>query len=374
MEPLVTYSFGGDLGGSGIGSIAGHAVTGIQRAGFSHRAIAFQNSLSSSRVEAIPYGSVLSQIPWYYPKDLIFDFATEQKIGEPDIYHGWNNMCLRSLRKANERGAVTIVERASTHPSVQRELVEREFEKFDIDISLFNDRQFRRARAELLEADVIFVPSTFVYNSFLDQGFHDDELRLIPFGVDTETFTPPSDIARENQDFTALFVGQISLRKGVQYLLPAWERADIDGTLVFAGEVTDRAKNFVDQYRDSDSIEFLGWVDEMADLYRRASVFAFPSIEEGSALVSYEAMASGLPSIVTPNVGSLVEDSQHGFVVEPRDINGIVDRLERLASDSLLRRKMGRAARDTVVDYTWKRYGDTVAETYDELLSNKPDY
>jgi glycosyltransferase involved in cell wall biosynthesis len=369
----VVYAFGGTLGGGGIGRIAGHAVSGATRAGQLSQCVTMVNDLDpvpNEKIETVPFGRFVSRIPNYYVKDTLFDWLCDRHVDDPDLFHGWNNMCLRSLRVANDSGAVTVVERASTHPAVQRDLVETEFEQFGVDETIYNDRQFQRAVAELAEADIVFVPSEFVYESFLEQGFHDSDLRLIPFGVDIETFTPPSDFAREDREFMALFVGQISLRKGVQYLLPAWDRADVDGTLVFAGEVTDDAKHVVEEYRDSKSIEFLGWVDDMADLYKRASVFAFPSIEEGSALVSYEAMASGLPSVVTPNVGSLVEDGRHGTVVEPRDVDAIADSLEEFASDPSLRRKMGHDAREAVVDYTWKKYGDTVAKTYDELLSD----
>lgn len=368
----VAYAFGGTLGGSGIGRIAGQAVAGTARAAYLDQCVTLSDeldSVSSNRITTVPLGQIIGRIPNYFLKDISFDYISSRYIDNPDVFHGWNNMCLKSLRTAKASGAVTVVERASTHPAVQRELVETEFKQFGIEESIYNERQFQRGITELAESDVVFVPSEFVYESFLEQGFDDSDLRLIPFGVDTEMFTPPSDLARKNRDFTVLFVGQISLRKGIQYLLPAWERADVDGTLMLAGTITDRTEEIVEKYHDSESVKFLGWVDDMADLYRRASVFAFPSIEEGSALVSYEAMASGLPSVVTPNVGSLVKDDQHGIVAEPRDVDAIVDSLEKLASHPELRRRMGRAARETVVDYTWERYGDTVAETYQEILS-----
>jgi len=104
--------------------------------------------------------------------------------------------------------------------------------------------------------------------------------------------------------------------------------------------------------------------------YQKASVFAFPSVEEGSALVSYEAMASGLPSIVTPNVGSLVEDGEHGTVVDPRDVDAVATALERFAADPQQRAAMGRAARGKVADYTWEAYGDQVAATYRNLIDS----
>ncbi len=276
-------------------------------------------------------------------------------------------MCLRSMRKAAAAGATTVVERASSHPTRQRTLLEREYDEHDVEVSVVDERLYQRALTELREADAVFVPSKFVYESFLERGFSESKLKLVPFGVDTTAFRPSTD-SGETDSFRALFVGQVSLRKGVQYLLPAWRRSGIDGELVFAGQVTDDAESVVKEYRNDDSIRFLGWVDDIPDEFHRADAFVFPSIEEGSALVSYEAMASGLPSIVTPNVGSLVEDGEHGVVVPPRDIGALADALSELAESPELRSRMGRAAREKVSDYSWERYGDRVADVYRNIL------
>jgi glycosyltransferase involved in cell wall biosynthesis len=371
MPRSVTYAFGGTLGGSGIGKIAGHATRGADRASLLDRAISLDADGDPTRgrpLQTLPLGDLVGRSPWYYPKDLVFDLYASRTLDSPDLFHGWNNMCLRSLRTAADSGAVTVVERASSHPTTQREIVGREFEEYGVEEPVSGDRTYRRAKLELQECDTVFVPSDFVYDSFLDQGFSEDDVVKIPFGVDTESFTPPADPGRPDGEFTALFVGQLSLRKGIQYLLPAWDQADVDGTLRFAGSVHDSATEIVDEYRDDPSVEFLGWVDDMHREFQEANAFVFPSVEEGSALVSYEAMASGLPSIVTPNVGSLVEDGVHGCVVPPRDPDAVAAAIEKLAADVDLRREMGTTAREKVEPYTWEAYGDRVAAAYRELL------
>lgn len=371
MERTVTYAFGGTLGGAGIGRIAGYAVRGAHRAGLLGRVLAYDVTdtvVPPSDRWTVPFGSLLKRTPNYLLKDTLFDLATTRLVGEPELFHGWNNMCLRTLGRANRAGATTVVERASSHPTVQRRLVEREYREHGVDQSFVSDRTHRRAVAELERADAVFVPSEFVYDSFREEGVPDDKLYTIPFGVDTATFAPPANLARSGTGFTALFAGQVSIRKGIQYLLPAWEKADVDGTLRIAGEVQDAAEPIVERYRNRHDIEFLGWVDDMHREYERASVFVFPSVEEGSALVSYEAMASGLPSIVTPNVGSLVRDEREGLLVPPRAVDPLSTALERLAADPELRARFGEAARERVEDYTWERYGERVVEAYRELL------
>lgn len=379
MNGRIAYSFGGELCGSGIGRIAGHAVRGADRESLLSQVITLRTadiSNINAPVNAVPFGGLVSRSPLYYPKNYLYDLAASRYVSDLDLFHGWNDMCLRSLRRAKQKGAITVVERASTHPETRRDLVNAEREAYADGSSPlaergFGSRSYQRAVTEVEECDAVFVPSSFVADTFRERGYEDDDLFVIPFGVDTTEFTPPDDPARTSGEFTALFVGTISLRKGIQYLLPAWQSSDVEGTLVLAGEITDAATPVVAEYRDDSSIQFAGWIDDMSTTYRDANVFVFPSIEEGSALVSYEAMASALPSIVTPNAGSLVEDGEHGVIVPPRDVKSIINSLEKLASDPDMRRRMGFRARETVENYTWERYGNRVTSAYNELLKRK---
>jgi glycosyltransferase involved in cell wall biosynthesis len=102
--------------------------------------------------------------------------------------------------------------------------------------------------------------------------------------------------------------------------------------------------------------------------YQRADVFVFPSIEEGSALVTYEALAYGLPVVTTFNAGSVVEEGEEGFIVPIRDPNALAERLEVLFKDESLRKKMSEKASAKAKVYTWERYGDNLARFYEEVL------
>ena len=75
-----------------------------------------------------------------------------------------------------------------------------------------------------------------------------------------------------------------------------------------------------------------------------ADVFVFPSLFEGSAVVTYEALACGLPSVVTPEAGSVVRDGVEGFLVAPRDVLALAERMEQLGNDPGLRDRMSAAA------------------------------
>ena len=108
---------------------------------------------------------------------------------------------------------------------------------------------------------------------------------------------------------------------------------------------------------------------EIADVYRHADVFVFPSLIEGLGLVVLEAMASGLPVITTPNgPGEVVRDGVDGFVVPIRDVAAIVDKLEYLRTHPEERRRMGRNARERALSFTWARYQTRVLDLIRELL------
>ena len=87
-----------------------------------------------------------------------------------------------------------------------------------------------------------------------------------------------------------------------------------------------------------------------------ADVFVFPSLFEGSAVVTYEALASGLPTLVTPEAGSVVREGSEGFLVPPADVEALAEAMERLGSDPALRESMAVAARARAEEFDWPRY------------------
>ncbi len=116
-------------------------------------------------------------------------------------------------------------------------------------------------------------------------------------------------------------------------------------------------------------VEPLGRVShsEMPALMAAADVFVFPSLFEGSAVVTYEALACGLPSVVTPNAGSVVRDGIDGFVVGPRDVEALAATMERLGNDRELRARMASAARARALTFDWPRYHASLIAVVKEL-------
>jgi glycosyltransferase involved in cell wall biosynthesis len=221
-------------------------------------------------------------------------------------------------------------------------------------------------------ADFLLVPSLHVSGCLLENGVPSEKIVYIPYGVDVGRFRP----SQPNGDvFRVLFVGQVSSRKGVMVLFDAWRRLALpDAELVVVGAVwltSDELR------RMPKNVRLVGAVPkhEVHEWFAGADVFAFPSLCEGSALVTYEAMASSLPVIVTAQSGSVATDGVDGFVVDAADVEALADRLHILYTDRELRVELGRAARRTIEGaYTWRHYRERIRGFYVGLgdLSHRP--
>ncbi len=133
------------------------------------------------------------------------------------------------------------------------------------------------------------------------------------------------------------------------------------------GRVLPEIKDVLRAYADLPGIRTVGFLNTPAEAYQQSDIFVFPSIEEGSALVTYEALACGLPVVTTPNAGSVVRDGVEGFIVPIRDPDALAERMERLRTDVRLRREMGKAARRRAEEFPWERHGEQLALSYTRL-------
>jgi glycosyltransferase involved in cell wall biosynthesis len=124
----------------------------------------------------------------------------------------------------------------------------------------------------------------------------------------------------------------------------------------------------------SEGVRFLEWVDDLRPVLRRWDVFALPSHEEALPVSILEAMAEGLPVVAT-NVGGipeLVEDERTGYLVEPRDVDGLRMALRRVVKDSTLRDRLGEQGRlRAETKFSVERMVSEVESIYESLLSSR---
>ncbi len=210
-------------------------------------------------------------------------------------------------------------------------------------------------RQEALAAQHLLAPSDYVRDTLLEIGVAADRISVLPFGVDVGRFRPAA-APRPTGPVRLLFVGQLSARKGLYYLLEALRRLPpglCSATLVGPLALPPAAlAPYVDLFEHRVAVPF----HEVHEVFAAADIFVYPSLHEGSALAIYEALASGLPVITTPNSGSVVEPGRQGLLVPAGAVAPLAEGIHRLAEDVALRRDMAVAARQRALQFTWDDY------------------
>lgn len=193
---------------------------------------------------------------------------------------------------------------------------------------------------------------------------------VIGNGVDTSYFTSGGP----HQGFTILFVGRLVERKGLIYLLRAFRElcARDDGCrLVIAGDGPERSRleSFCSEAGIGDRVSFLGVVatPELRAVYQGASLFVMPAIQEGMSNAVLEAMASGLPVVMTATGGSDAIRG-NGTIVKSRDEGSLRAAIARYLENPALAAAEGEVSRRLASEMSWRRVAAAYRDLYDRVL------
>lgn len=287
---------------------------------------------------------------------VLHDVLAARRLEKADALKVWNHGALYTLRKARTMGTVTVLERSSSHMLTQNRLLVEEMRRHGRNLSTYvAPITIKRALAEYEAADYIRVPSPFVYDSFIDNGVPAEKLILVPYGTDLTRFRQARR-KRTDDRFVVVCVGGVGWRKGVTDLLEAWRIACLpNATLVLAGHVLPEAREEVAaaQIEMGDRLDASGAVSDVPQLLADSDLFVLPTVEEGSAISIYEAMAVGLPIITTPNSGTVGRADQEVRLVPIRDPEALAAAFQELRRDADGRRALGEAARSLSESFTW---------------------
>lgn len=284
----------------------------------------------------------------------------------PDIVHAFEGSALHTHRAARRQGAATVLDVPSAHEYVLRSIREEGGwldERWEAAVDIYN-------RAERAGADWLLVGSDQVRHCLIEHGVPDAKIITIPYGVDPLRFTLKEPAWQRSAGsagpFRVLFVGNIAPFKGVRYLLDAWTSLAIpNAQLILVGGGEASRPPLVACW--TESCHWTGNIPwhRVHLFFDSADVFVFPSLAEGSALVTYEAMAAGLPMVTTPNAGSVARDGVDCLLVPPRDPGALADRLQWLYEHPRERAQMGARARQRILErYTWHHYRARLACAY----------
>ncbi|MBE3557385.1 MAG: glycosyltransferase family 4 protein [Firmicutes bacterium] len=281
--------------------------------------------------------------------------------GEPAVVASWG--CAEYLfRTAKTTGSICVLNYPLAHHRFTRRFLLEEAERQPDFADTLNSLDLKpwfeqRLDTEIELADYILVGSSFARDSFIAEGIPPEKLVVIPYGADLQLFEPIETPRAHNQKLRLLFVGQVTQRKGLSYLLQAMQQLGINNyTLTIVGQMQGSARILNPHRYLFQQIPHVPQT-ELRELYRQADIFVFPTLVEGMGLVVLEAMASGLPVITTPNgPGDIVRDGIDGFLIPPRNVSAIVDRVEYLRAHQNLRFEMGQNARSRALQFTLESY------------------
>jgi len=302
--------------------------------------------------------------PLGHANALAFDLWTSRQLRSqpaPDVLIALSGSSLRTGRELQARGTRMVCDRGSSHHRYQEQLVSEEYRRWGVSRSIGDPRDIAREEEIYQFADAITVPSHFAARSFVEMGLPAEKIHVIPYGVRLENFrrtTEPAD-----GRFEVLFAGSVGLRKGVPYLLEAFSKLRHPAKrLRFAGTIHPDIKSVLGRL-PRENVEFLGSVTQLrlAELMSSSHLMVLPSIEEGLALVQGQALACGCPVLCSTNTGGedLFTDGVEGCIVPIRDVPALTEKMQQVADDPALQRRMSQAALDRVHTLGgWSSYGD----------------
>lgn len=288
--------------------------------------------------------------------------TSKRELPDRSIFFGYDTCSLEVMRQLKERGVACILDQIDPC-RVEIEMVQAEqrawpeWQNYQLDVP---DEFYRRHQEEWEVADKLIVNSNFSRDALIMQGVATEKIEVVPLCYEPTDLSRASGIEFLNfsrdvlsrgfssqRPLRVLFLGQVMLRKGIQYLVKAAELLsscpvviDVVGPLHISSEAIKLAPA---------NVRFHGRVtrDEIGSWYRNGHVFILPTLSDGFAITQLEAMANGLPVIATTNCGDVVSTNVDGFIIPPRDPASIADAICKYLADPMLLMTHHRAALQT---------------------------
>lgn len=290
----------------------------------------------------------------------VADHLSRQSLDpEVDHFFGFDSASLETMQYLKSRGIYTVLDQIDP-ARTEQDIVHEESRRWPGWEQLpgsIPDSYFRRLEQEWALADLVLVNSQWSKSGLVRQGVPEDKVIVVPMAYEPERVYVRPNPRREGP-LRVLWLGTVTLRKGIQYLTEA-ARALSDVQFIVAGrlEISEGAVRAAPK-----NIEFRGRVtrDRTAEIYRDADVFVLPTLSDGFAITQIEAMAHGLPVIATPNCGQVVDDGRDGWIIPAGDAAALADAIAKLNDDRGLLQSMSAAAIDKVGRYRLPNQSDEI--------------
>jgi len=276
-------------------------------------------------------------------------------VRDGEIAYLWPSCPISVFRELKRRGNRIVTERINCHTAVAKQILDDAYARLGRPPGHgITDAMVATEREELALTDHVFSPSPQVTRSLLAQGVDAHKLLETSYGWDPDRIARGGTQPRRDGGVTVAFAGNLCIRKGTHLLLESWARAGIQGRLLLAGTIEPEIARICAAHLARSDVQSLGHVRDIGAVLRAADIFAFPTIEEGDPLVTYEAMSCSLPLLVSPmGAGRGARDGPEGMIIDPYDQEGWINALRKLSQDAELRRTFGAAGAARAREFTW---------------------
>lgn len=380
----IAYSFPFRLGAPGIGAAALSQIQSLVKRGCDVHVYCWSTST------AIPGARIFQTRNWLpMPQrllgrdracrlhDRITAALLKRSPRTPDVVHTWPLAAAHTLAAARSRGALAVREAPNTHTAHAFHVVAQEHERLSVpqppgNSHRFNARVLAREIEEYSLADVILAPSELAIETFARHGVASEKVALKSYGFEPLQYSCASRPTSASGPRFA-FVGRCEPRKGLHIALEAWSRSGVAdrSTFTVTGRYIPGYRAILQSWLGHPNVSERGFAEDLRATYRAADILVLPSIEEGSALVTYEAQASGCALLVSDAAGARFTDGVEGLRHRAGDVDALASQMWDLTTDRARLRRMQRAATANAQQYTWDRATDALLATYEAALAGR---
>jgi len=304
----------------------------------------------------------------YFETDSLFDLLAKRRLQSVD---GWRTVHfvygtgLACARLARSRGATVVCDARHEHVLFVESLMQAEGQRLGLPVPVQSRRYTERMQSQLDASDHLVVPSEYAKRTFVPYGFARERIHVVPYGADLARFSVKPK--KPGKRLQLLFVGYLSLRKGILHLLDAIARLKTGAVeLTCVGQIEPTISRLIERH----SVKFVHYPTipngDLPGLYQAADLMVLPSLADSYGLVVLEALATGTPVLTTTSTGAaeLVSHGVNGFIVAPGSADQLACAIAQFLDDATLAASMAREAHIVPSRLSWDRYEADIEAIY----------